>query len=46
MDGEFNLFQVEQDLTSTEFKNALRAERAAKKAQKAQYKTERRQGKK
>lgn len=34
MDGEFGLFKVEQDLTAVEFKNKLRAEREAKKAQK------------
>lgn len=34
MDGEFDLFKVEQDLTSVEFKNKLRAEREAKKANK------------
>lgn len=34
MDGEFNLFKVEQDLTSVEFKNKLRAEREAKKNKK------------
>ncbi len=34
MDGEFNLFQVEQDLTSAEFKQKLREERARKKAEK------------
>lgn len=34
MDGEFDLFKVEQDLTSVEFKNKLRAERDAKKASK------------
>lgn len=31
MDGEFNLFKVEQDLTSSEFKQKLREEREAKK---------------
>lgn len=31
MDGEFNLFRVEQDLTSSEFKQKLREEREAKK---------------
>ena len=35
MDGEFNLFKVEQDLTASEFKKKLREEReAAKKAKK------------
>ena len=34
MDGEFNLFQVEQDLTSSEFKKKRREEREAKKAAK------------
>ena len=34
MDGEFDLFKVEQDLTSVEFKNKLRAEQEAKKASK------------
>ena len=34
MDGEFDLFKVEQDLTSVDFKNKLRAEREAKKANK------------
>lgn len=31
MDGEFNLFRVEQDLTASEFKQKLRDERAARK---------------
>lgn len=35
MDGEFNLFQVEQDLTASEFKKAMRAAKAEKKAGKA-----------
>ena len=34
MDGEFNLFQVEQDLKSNEFKKKLRAEREAKRKKK------------
>ena len=32
MDGEFNHMMVEQDLTASEFKKALRAERAARRA--------------
>ncbi len=39
MDGEFNLFRVEQDLTSSEFKNKLRAEREAKKQAKKSKKS-------
>ena len=38
MDGEFNLFKVEQDLTSAEYKDKRRAERAAKKIKKAKMK--------
>ena len=34
MDGEFNLFQVEQDLKSSEFKKNLRAQRDAARAKK------------
>ena len=39
LDGEFNLFRVEQDLTSSEFKNKLRAEREAKKQAKKSKKS-------
>ncbi len=34
MDGEFNLFQVEQDLTAAEFKDKLRAQREQQRKQK------------